>query len=140
MYRRLKKLGKQTIEFSDTLPMGEWREVKEAGEGIFEKILSFDPETGNISRLLRLQSGAKIEKTQSHDFCEEVYILDGYMIDTVKKITAAPGYYACRPVGMIHGPYVVPVSCLSFETRYQDPAKPLNPDCSLMKQVRSEKI
>ena len=131
-------MGKQTIEFSDTLPMGEWEEVKEAGQGIFEKILSLDPDTGNLTRLLRLQGGARIEKTQAHDFCEEVYVLEGYMIDTAKDVTAAPGYYACRPVAMIHGPYVVPVSCLCFESRYQDPSKPLDPACSLMQRVRSE--
>lgn len=124
-------MAKPEMEFSDTLPMGQWRQVKGAGEGIFEKILSFDPETGNLTRLVRFAPGVKIPNVQNHDFCEEVYIMEGYMIDTGKKIVAPQGYYACRPVGMIHGPYDIPVSCLCFETRYQDPSQPLNPDCSL---------
>ena len=124
-------MAKPEMEFSDTLPMGQWRQVKGVGEGIFEKILSWDPETGNLSRLVKFGSGVRVPKTQAHDFCEEVFILEGYMIDGAKNLTAAAGYYACRPVGMIHGPYDIPVSCLCFETRYQDPSQPLDPDCSL---------
>jgi len=124
-------MAKPEMEFSDTLPMGQWRQVKGVGEGIFEKILSWDPETGNLTRLVEFGSGVRVPKTQAHDFCEEVFILEGYMIDVAKNLTAAAGHYACRPVGMIHGPYDIPVSCLCFETRYQDPSRPLNPDCSL---------
>ncbi len=124
-------MAKQTIEFSDTLLLGCWRQVSGAPEGISEKILSYDPESGNLTRLVRFAPGVKIPNVQNHDFCEEVYILEGYMIDTGKNVIAPKGYYACRPVGMIHGPYDIPVTCLCFESRYQDPLKPLNPDCSL---------
>lgn len=127
-------MAKPTIEFTDTLPTGEWRQVEGAEEGVYEKILSFDADTGNLTRMVRFRSGVKIPKVQAHDFCEEVYILEGYMIDTGKNLTAAAGYYACRPVGMVHGPYEIPVTCLCFESRYQDPAKPLNPSCSLLKK------
>lgn len=126
-------MAKQEMEFTDTLPLGEWRPVEGAGEGIHEKILTWDPDTGNLSRLVKFSAGARVPITQTHDFCEEVLVLDGYMVDTAKKITAAKGYYACRPEGMIHGPYEIPVSCFCFEVRYQDPARPLNPDCSLYK-------
>ncbi|HCL80226.1 MAG TPA: hypothetical protein DIC53_09705 [Synergistaceae bacterium] len=126
-------MAKQTIEFSDTLLMGEWRQVKGAPVGISEKILSRDPETGNLTRLVRFAPGVQIPAVQIHDFCEEVYILEGYMIDTGKKLTAPAGYYACRPVGMVHGPYDIPVTCLCFESRYQDPEKPKDPNCSLLK-------
>jgi hypothetical protein len=27
--------------------------------------------------------------------------------------------YACRPPGMLHGPYRVPRGCITFEIRYQ---------------------
>ena len=131
------RMAKPTIEFSDTLPMGQWRQVEGASEGIFEKILSHDPETGSLTRLVRFRSGVEIPKTQIHDFCEEVFILEGYMIDTEKNLTAAAGYYACRPVGMVHGPYRIPVTCLCFETRYQDLARPLDASCSLLKSSRS---
>ena len=126
-------MNKPTIEFSDTLVMGEWKQVEGAPKGIFEKILARDPKSGNLTRLVRFASGVSIPDVQNHDFCEEVYILEGYMIDTGKKLTAAAGYYACRPVGMIHGPYEIPETCLCFETRYQDPDKPLDPNCSLLK-------
>lgn len=126
-------MAKPEMEFCDSLPLGQWRKVAGAGAGIFEKILSWDPDTGNLTRLVKFCAGACVPDTQTHDFCEEVFVLEGYMVDTAKKITAAPGYYACRPEGMVHGPYEVPVSCLCYEVRYQDPARPLNPNCSLYK-------
>ena len=125
-------MAKPTLEFCDALVKGEWVQVKGAPEGIFEKILARDPDTGNLTRFVRFAPGVKIPATQVHDFCEEVYILEGYMIDVGKKLTAPAGYYACRPVGMVHGPYEIPVTCLAFETRYQDPAKPIDPHCSLL--------
>jgi hypothetical protein len=36
----------------------------------------------------------------------------------VKKETYLPGFYACRPPGMTHGPYEIPYGCVTFEIRY----------------------
>ena len=127
-------MARPEIEFQDTVLLGEWKQVAGAPEGIFEKVLSRDPDTGSLTRLVRFRPGVRIPSVQVHDFCEEVYILEGYMVDTGKKLTAAAGYYACRPVGMVHGPYEVPVLCLCFESRYQDPSRPANPYCSLVQK------
>ena len=81
-------MAKPEMEFTDTLPLGQWRQV-EGAEGVFEKILSWDPDTGNLTRLVKFGSGVRIPKTQVHDFCEEVFILGGYMVDTAKNLTAA---------------------------------------------------
>lgn len=126
-------MAKPAIEFSDTIVSGDWRPVRGACQGIFEKILAHDPVTGHVTRLVRYGANARIPTTQVHDYCEEVYVLEGYMIDTAKNVTASKGFYACRPVGMIHGPYEIPVHCLCFEVRYQDPEKAADPNCSLLK-------
>lgn len=125
-------MRKPEIEFSDTTIMGTWKENSQF-PGVFEKILSYDPLTGNVAKLIRYAAGAVIPVQRVHDYCEEVYILAGYMVDTAKHVIASAGYYACRPVGMKHGPYEIPITCMSFEVCYQDPEKPINPYCSLMR-------
>jgi hypothetical protein len=40
------------------------------------------------------------------------------MIDLGKHQTFSAGMYACRPPGMVHGPYRVPHGCTTLEIRY----------------------
>ena len=89
------------------------------GSGVRQKILSRDAETGDVTRLLRFDAGVETTETIAHDFWEEVFILEGELIDLGKGQTFTAGMYACRPPGMIHGPYRVPAGCTTFEIRYR---------------------
>jgi len=89
------------------------------GPGVHEKILSRDPATGDVTRLLRFAPGVETTGTITHDFWEEVWILEGELIDLGKGQTFTAGMYACRPPGMVHGPYRVPRGCLTLEIRYR---------------------
>jgi hypothetical protein len=89
------------------------------GAGIDEKVLSRDPATGDVTRLLRFAPGVRTTDTITHDFWEEVYILEGSVVDLGLDRTFTAGMYACRPPGMQHGPYASPVGALLFETRYR---------------------
>ena len=42
------------------------------GPGIEEKVLSRDPATGDVTRLLRFASGVRTNDSIAHDFWEEV--------------------------------------------------------------------
>lgn len=86
--------------------------------GVKEKILSRDPESGSYTRILKLDRGAEIPQLLSHDFWEEVYIIQGSLTDKRKERTFTKGMYACRPPGMKHGPYVSRSGFLAIETRY----------------------
>lgn len=88
------------------------------GAGVEEKILSRDVETGDVTRLLRFRAGTETQGTIAHDFWEEVWIIEGELIDLDKHQTFTAGMYACRPPGMLHGPYRVPTGCMTFEIRY----------------------
>ena len=107
-------MARENKEFFDTdlLP---WNKI---GEGVYEKILSKDEETGAYTRLLKIEPGGKIEGILTHDFCEEVYIIKGSLVDKTlnKKFTA--GMYAYRNPGMKHGPYESPDGFLAIEIRY----------------------
>jgi hypothetical protein len=89
------------------------------GPGIDEKVLSRDPERGDLTRLLRFAPGTRTTETITHDFWEEVFILEGSLEDLGLGRTFSAGMYACRPPGMRHGPYACPQGALLFETRYR---------------------
>ena len=88
------------------------------GAGVMEKILSKDAATGAVTRLLRFDAGVVTTETITHDFWEEVWILEGELVDLGKGQTFSAGMYACRPPGMPHGPYRVPRGCTTLEFRY----------------------
>jgi hypothetical protein len=116
-------MPKAEREFSDPIDI-PWRAVAGSpgagagGAGVEEKILAHDPDTGDVTRLLRFAAGVETSDTIAHDFWEEVWILDGEMIDVAKRQTFRAGMYACRPPGMVHGPYRVPRGCMMLEMRY----------------------
>jgi len=84
---------------------------------VSQKILSRN-EDGDVTRLLRFDAGVETSGTITHDFWEEVWILEGELMDLGKGQTFTAGMYACRPPGMVHGPYRVPKGCVTFEVRY----------------------
>lgn len=127
-------MAKPELEICDPITLGQWRQVEGGEPGIMELILAHDPETGNYSRLLNFPPGTVTKGVLNHDFCEEIYVVEGYLMDQTKKLTMKAGWYGCRPVGMLHGPYEIPLGCITMEIRYQDPNQPLNPECSLVKE------
>ncbi len=114
-------MPKKEIEFTNSQIEFEWRPVDGDSSGLAEKILSIDPETGNVTRLLRFPREFKGKDVLRHPFWEEIYILEGYLIDVKENQTYQKGYYACRPPGMIHGPFQSPEGCITLEMRYTDP-------------------
>ena len=91
------------------------------GPGIAQKILSRDPVTGDVTRLLRFDAGVRTTDTIAHDFWEEVWIVEGAVTDLSTRQTYTAGMYACRPPGMRHGPYACPSGALLYEIRYRAP-------------------
>ncbi|MEK0452918.1 MAG: hypothetical protein AGIKBDMD_00868 [Synergistaceae bacterium] len=126
-------MAKQEYEICDVDLYGEWRLVEGGYNGTMEKVLSYDPETGNYTRLLKFPPQTKVPDLLSHDFCEEVYILEGFLKDEKKNITMKAGYYGSRLPQMKHGPYDIPLGCVTMEIRYQDPSKPIDSECTLLK-------
>jgi hypothetical protein len=115
---RRENMAKPEIEFKDYDTFWQWRPVAGDTLGIKEKILSEDPGTGDYTRILKFPPGIETKETLVHDFWEEVLIVEGSLYDIAKKETYLPGFYACRPPGMKHGPYRIPYGCVTFEIRY----------------------
>lgn len=119
MFHGVLKMARGELEFHSVEGV-EWRPaMKGVKTGkAWEKILSMDDETGGHTRLYRMEPGCETEAVLTHEFWEEVYVLQGGLIDRRKKEVYTAGMYACRPPGMKHGPYSAPVGFLGFEVRY----------------------
>ena len=88
--------------------------------GLTERILAVDGTHRTATRVLRFAPGTDTTANgvQTHDFWEEVFILEGSIRDLRLERTFRAGDYACRPPGMEHGPWVSEDGCLTFEVRY----------------------
>jgi hypothetical protein len=109
-------MPKPEMEFSPTADV-PWQPAAGGPPGVEEKVLSRDPTTGDLTRLVRFPKGFRGDEVLRHEFWEEVLILEGGFHDLTLGRTFGPMSYACRPPGMRHGPYCCPVGCLAFETR-----------------------
>ena len=119
--------GKVHAEFFDALAPEGWTAIP-GYEGVEQKILSgaFDhaARTGAVTRLARWSSGAAVGDALSHDWCEEVYLIQGTLsIGTpqaeVERLQ--PGTYAVRPPHILHGPFFSEDGCLLIEFLYYPP-------------------
>lgn len=98
----------------DALP---WKPVPEYPDGARQKILFEDD--SRSSRLLEVDADVRTETVAVHEYYEEVFILEGELIDRTVEETFTAGMYAYRTPGMRHGPYEYPERCLMLEHRYQ---------------------
>lgn len=92
----------------------EWEEEH---PGVYERVVYEDPD-GTLTRFVRTEPGAEFPETITHDFYEEVYIIEGGLIDTRLDEVFTAGMYCCRTPGMKHGPYKAPIGCLTIGHRY----------------------
>lgn len=97
-----------------------WVPIEGPVEGLSERILARDDERGVATRMLRFAPGTDTSPNGvlTHDFWEEVYILEGSLHDLTLHEVFAAGTFACRPPGMRHGPWTSPDGCVTFEVRY----------------------
>ena len=88
--------------------------------GRTQRIISYNPETGDMVRVSEFAPGVDTTKegVQSHDFWEEVYIIEGSVIDLTLNEEFSEGMTASRPPGMKHGPWKSPNGCKMFEVVY----------------------
>lgn len=90
--------------------------------GTEEKVLSRDPDDPEIlTRLVRWQSGLDTSQAGviTHEWVEEVYILEGELLDLSLDRSFGAGHYASRRPQMPHGPYRTPNGCTMLEIRYR---------------------
>ena len=108
------------MEFFDTETV-PWTTVTQR-PGVSERVLARDPDRGLLTRIVRWEPGLDTSSAGpvAHDYFEEVLILSGSMHDLGLQQTFSAGSYACRPPGMVHGPWTTAEGCVMLEIQYAD--------------------
>ncbi len=122
---------KRHREFFDVLrdadATGAWRTVPTAGASLRELVLADDFDAvahrGSRTRLVRWPPGALLPEPVVHDFHEEVFVVDGEFVVGCDARgeggeTFGPFTYACRPPGVLHGPFASRTGCTLLEFMY----------------------
>jgi hypothetical protein len=112
-------MPKPALEFFATASVPWSLEVGQPG--VFERVLARDETSGMLTRLLRWEPGVDTSDAGHvvHEYVEEVLILAGSMRDLTLDETFSAGDYACRPPGMVHGPWATEEGCEMLEVRYR---------------------
>ncbi|MGV7220934.1 MAG: cupin domain-containing protein [Nitrospinales bacterium] len=98
----------------------EW-EIIDGSEGNLSQLtIAEDHESGDYTRLTKFKSGYSTESfgLKSHDYPEEIFVVSGRLYDKAFDIWLEPGYYASRPPGEVHGPFVADSDVVILEISY----------------------
>jgi hypothetical protein len=105
---------------------GGWSVPHGYPAGIEEKILAgrldHERRRGSRTRLLRFLPGAASTEPFVHEYWEEVLLISGDLEVGIPGEDEAfePFTYACRPPGVLHGPFRSRGGCLLVEFHYYD--------------------
>jgi hypothetical protein len=115
---RIRLVSKPATEFFDAEEIA-WSPAP-GQSGVSQRILAADPGGRIVTRMVRWEPGLDTSGVGpvAHDYFEEVLILSGSLHDLSLDRIFSAGWYACRPPGMVHGPWRTTDGCVMFETRY----------------------
>ncbi|TVZ41266.1 ChrR-like protein with cupin domain [Alteromonadaceae bacterium 2753L.S.0a.02] len=104
---------------------GRWQAIAGFEGQIEELTLAIDTETGDYTRLTRFRAGANTEAvgSKSHDYPEEIFIVQGRLYDEAFDCWLEAGHYASRPPGELHGPFIADEDCVVLEISYPSQAR-----------------
>lgn len=97
-----------------------WKPI-EGIESLAEELtLAIDNTLGDYTRLTRFKPGADTSAfgAKSHDYPEEIIILEGTLYDAAFDKWLEVGDYASRPPGEVHGPFRTDTGCIVLEMSY----------------------
>ena len=101
-----------------------WKPI-EGMEALAEELtLAIDEQTGDYTRLTRFKPGVDTSAfgPKSHDYPEEIMIIEGRLYDAAFDRWLEVGDYASRPPGEVHGPFRTDSGCVVLEMSYPSQA------------------
>lgn len=101
-----------------------WEVIEGSDGNLTQLTIAEDPETGDYTRLTKFKSGYSTESfgAKSHDYPEEIFVVSGRLYDKAFDMWLEPGYYASRPPGEVHGPFVADGDVVILEMSYPSQA------------------
>lgn len=97
-----------------------WSPIAGMEEAAQELTLAMDEASGDYTRLTRFLPGADTAAfgPKSHDYPEEIMVLQGSLYDAAFDKWLVAGDYASRPPGELHGPFRTEQGCVVLEISY----------------------
>ena len=98
----------------------EWEPIEGSDGNLYQLTIAEDPVTGDYTRLTKFKSGysTKAFGAKGHDYPEEIFVVSGRLYDEAFGVWLEPGYYASRPPGEVHGPFVADGDVVILEVSY----------------------
>lgn len=95
----------------------KWRHPDGEPEGVQEALLNTHKD-GSYTHVLKVEAGTIFPERVSHEFFEEVYYIQGEMVNTKTHKKIRGGAYVLHRPGEYHGPFKCLKTCLILEFRY----------------------
>ncbi|MGE7989358.1 nitrilase-related carbon-nitrogen hydrolase [Lysinibacillus fusiformis] len=115
----IEKTLRPEIEFTDYKKF-KLEPIEGLVKGLSQRLISENSAKQEMVRILEFAPGTDTTPNgvQIHHYWEELYVIEGSVIDlTLNKVFTA-GMVASRPPGMKHGPWKSTEGCVMFEVRY----------------------
>ena len=99
---------------------GTWETIEGSEENLSQLTIAQDPVSGDYTRLTKFKNGysTKTFGPKCHEYPEEIFVVSGRLYDEAFKVWLEPGYYASRPPGEVHGPFVADGDVVILEISY----------------------
>lgn len=102
----------------------QWR--PKSLQGVHEKMLWRNEETGASVALIKFEQGAGIPEPHAHDSNQMMYCLKGRYEYIPTGLVLTTGSFYCNPKGMVHGPTIAHEETVVVEI-YDGPHYPTMP-------------
>ena len=97
-----------------------WEVIENSDGNLSQLTIAEDLESGDYTRLTKFKNGYNSQAfgAKSHSYPEEILVISGRLYDEAFGIWLEPGYYASRPPGEVHGPFVADGDVVILEISY----------------------
>jgi quercetin dioxygenase-like cupin family protein len=82
-------------------------------KGVFNKVLYFDPITGAVMELAKVEKGCSFP-AHYHTTLQTLFLVSGRLRDESGAVTV-PGTFRIIPAGQLHGPFVAEEEAIQFK-------------------------
>jgi len=98
----------------------EWEDIEFSDGNLQQITIAEDKISGDYTRLTKFKAGYSTESfgAKSHTYPEEIFVISGRLYDKAFEKCLKPGFYASRPSGEVHGPFIAETDAVILEKSY----------------------
>lgn len=102
----------------------QWEVIAGSDGKLLQLTIAEDAQTGDYTRVTKFKDGYSTVAfgAKSHNYPEEIFVISGRLYDAAFDIWLEPGFYASRPPGEVHGPFIADGDVIILEMSYPSQA------------------